>query len=46
MGHCAHLFEPLRALFGRLMNKMAPGIVGGPNVAALAGCLHDILGRS
>ena len=35
-----------RLCFSYMMNKMAPGIVGGPNVAALAGCLYDILGRA
>lgn len=35
-----------RLCFSYMMNKMAPGIVGGPNVAALATCLYDILGRS
>ena len=26
-----------------MMNRMAPGIIGGPNIARLAACLNDIL---
>jgi CubicO group peptidase (beta-lactamase class C family) len=33
-----------RMTFAYMMNKMAPGIVGGANVAALATCLYQIVG--
>ena len=33
-----------RMTFAYMMNKMAPGIVGGPNVAALATCFYEIVG--
>ena len=28
-----------------MMNRMAPGIIGGENIARLATCLNGILGR-
>jgi CubicO group peptidase (beta-lactamase class C family) len=33
-----------RITFAYMMNKMAPGIVGGPNVAALATSFYEIVG--
>jgi len=33
-----------RMTFAYMMNKMAPGIIGGPNVAALATCFYEIVG--
>jgi CubicO group peptidase (beta-lactamase class C family) len=34
-----------RLCFAYMMNRMAPGIIGGPNAAALTKALYDIVGR-
>ncbi|MBT9599328.1 MAG: beta-lactamase family protein [Vitreoscilla sp.] len=34
-----------RMCFAYMMNKMAPGLVGGPNVASLAAALYEIVGE-
>lgn len=34
-----------RMSFAYMMNKMAPGLVGGPNAATLAACIYGILAR-
>lgn len=34
-----------RLCFAYMMNRMAPGIIGGPNAAALVGTLYRLLGR-
>jgi CubicO group peptidase (beta-lactamase class C family) len=34
-----------RLCFAYMMNRMAPGIIGGPNAAALSDALYEIVGR-
>ena len=34
-----------RLCFAYMMNRMAPGIIGGPNAAALVGTLYETLAR-
>jgi CubicO group peptidase (beta-lactamase class C family) len=34
-----------RTTLAYMMNRMAPGLIGGENIARLAGCLNDILAR-
>lgn len=34
-----------RTTLAYMMNRMAPGIIGGENIARLAACLNEILAR-
>ena len=34
-----------RTTLAYMMNRMAPGLIGGENIARLAACLNDILAR-